>query len=661
MRRTIYLISLIIIISLSGCSDPSNIPQGNLPLADMQNPASWSTTAPADFQTLKSSFLQTFEMEKVVGIADRGIKPVLYVNETAETVSRATVPVWPSARTFVDGTISDYPEQGLTTNYTVTVEDAGLNIYRIVSTTVYPVSNTLVDTYIEEYLVEDMADIGVWDFNDPVVDAVYTADPLAREKMELHFDDGTVRYEQIVMLTWGSDGFAAFDINSSLSYPDFAFPSTDANAEFSSIVVYRQDISESHSYWFWEGTVSGALLGVRFYTEHFVDGGAYYKGTMAVYERAVQTYVSSGGDFTDQLTDIFVGSEHTTLAESVLRKEVLFDVVNGSMVPTAIGGNTVMRTHIVDTAGLENTDFLIQLLNDDAAVFDDWDNAPYHIPSGTTADEIEAAIPASELTVDLYSENPDGSLMLLLGSVNPADGSDLATLYRSIIDGFADNVITPGNDIVTEDLPPTPDGEDQTVVMETTGVAEFDTTNGYEVPGSATAPALNPDTSGTVEAWVYVNKHEDTAGIVHKGIETDFSDEGYSLQFWGKRGNVAFALADQNPYDFRVVSSGLRLNTGKWYYLAGRWDVSTIYLDIYYNDKNGNTKSKHYTTSNTIGVPFADSGPLVIGSQFVEAFGRAGYYGFDGKINGVVVSTYTKDTTELETFYDNQKSKTNTW
>jgi len=40
----------------------------------------------------------------------------------------------------------------------------------------------------------------------------------------------------------------------------------------------------------------------------------------------------------------------------------------------------------------------------------------------------------------------------------------------------------------------------------------------------------------------------------------------------------------------------------------------------------------------------------------------SGYYGYNGKVNGVVV-TYgeAKDATALQTFYDNNKSKTDSW
>ena len=41
--------------------------------------------------------------------------------------------------------------------------------------------------------------------------------------------------------------------------------------------------------------------------------------------------------------------------------------------------------------------------------------------------------------------------------------------------------------------------------------------------------------------------------------------------------------------------------------------------------------------------PNPDGGPLLIGSQFVdEARGSAGYYGFNGKIDGVRISDTAK-------------------
>ncbi len=682
IRKLIRYTGLAILVggALSACSNffgsgDDSVP---IPLASISNPGGWDQPAPADFTTLETAFLQSFEMEKSSSLSTSSVTPVVIAARAAQAAlpegfalsPSATVPVWANPLTFTDGTFSNYPEVGLTTAYTVT--DEGGNRYRIVSTTTYPASNVLLDSYIEEYFVLDVDPLGEWGIEDPVVDDTGDEDPTYRERMEVHFDDGSVRYEQIVKLVENDDteaGFAPFDVTASLLFPDFAYPDDDPDAVFSSVVVYRQDIATPHDYSFWTGIVEGAVLGVRFYTEHFTDDNAYYTGTTVAYERAVETFTTSGGTLADQLDSVFIGSAHTTLAESVLRKEVVFAVVDGTPRTAAVGGNTVMRTHVVDTEGVTTDDFLLQLLNDDAAVFADWDGAEYHIPSGDSAEEIVDADSTLEVTVQTSLSNPDGADLPLIVASDPA-GSDLAILYTSIGSGFTSVGVTGGatNDIDAGDLLPAtpPSGETQTLITASGVVAEFDGGQGAEVAGSDD-PANTwyfPDTAGTVEAWVYVNAHADTAGIVHKGVEWDFSDEGYTLQFWGDRGNVAFGIVEQTPsYRYALTSSNLRLNTGKWYYLVGRWDSSKVYLDIYYDNNGGTLKHVSYSTNNTLTtkVPYPDSGPLVIGSQYLEGYGKTGFYGFDGRINGVAVSTFMKTTADLETFYTNNRDKTVNW
>ncbi len=667
---------------IAGCSNIFGSSDGGsstVPIADLTAPDGFAATRPAgfnagQFEAFEDAFLQSFELEKSIALDGRAANPVVVSARSAlaeapadGTVgAAATVPVWSNPTTFTAGSIADYPEPGLTTAYTVAGEGttaAGKNFYRIVSTTTYPASNDLVERYVEEYFVLDEAPLGQWGIEDPIVNATGEEDPKFRARMEVHFRDGTVRYEQIVDLVEHDDteaGFAAFDINASMYYPDFAYPARDPDARFSSIVVYTQDISEAKNYWFWEGTIQGAILGVRYYTEHFIESGAYYQGTTAAYERAIQTFTTIGGSLTDQLTSVFVGSEHVTLAETVLRKEVVFPVVDGTPQSGAAGANTVMRTHVVDTTSAGGGDFLVQMLNNDAALFADWENAPYHIPSGTTAQEIEFNDGNAAVVVETSVTNPDGPALPLIVGRSPA-GSELATLYTSIDDGALTSGITGGSsaDIQTTDLPNL--GANQTLVSPVGSVAVFDGKQGVTF-GVSDDPALNPTTEGTVEAWVYVVRHANWAGIVHKGTKHDFSDEGYTLQFWGRRGNVAFGIVDQNPYRYSIRKSNIRLNTGKWYYLVGRWDSSTVYLDIFY-ENGANIVNKFYSTNNDIGAPYVNSGPLAIGSQFMEGYGRNGFYGFDGKINGVVISTYMKSggqgagSGDLDTFYAANRSK----
>jgi hypothetical protein len=226
------------------------LPSPPLPLADLETGPGWSNLNSGDYLSYRTSFMQSFDLESdrlVVSAASLGPPPAA---GAATMGPMATIPV-ADPRTWGNGSVANYPEPGLTTSYTVSAE-AG-SIYRIIATTDYPASDTVVDRYIEEYLVKDVAPTGSWTIADPIVDAGGATDPLYRERMEMHFHDGSVRYETIVKLvlpTSGEDGFAPFDVTSSLVYPDFAYPDTDPTAQFSSVVVYTHDRNTNHTYSF---------------------------------------------------------------------------------------------------------------------------------------------------------------------------------------------------------------------------------------------------------------------------------------------------------------------------------------------------------------------------------------------------------------------------
>lgn len=642
-------------------------------------PESWG--AAGEFTDFRQAFLQTYDMEydeetdRSLGLSRRSIQPVLYTDPGQAPSLRATVPVTAApGQDFSDSEqpLEDYPEPGLSTSWTVTPHSTA-NVYRVVSTTTYPAENTLIGSYIEEYYVKDVTPgydtipDNQWTWDDPVVNALGDRDPLHRVRMEIHFRDGSVRYERIVKLYGAGDGFGLFDVEESLDYPAFSLPEAgDAASEYSSVVVYSQQIAGFRDYWFWEGSISGALLGVRYYTEKKDLSGSILTGTSVAYERAIETYVTDGGTLADQLVEVFVGSEHTTLAESVMRKEVVFPLDGSGNVQTSAQSSiTKMKTRVVNTSGFGTGDFLISLLNQDDAAFDDWEGIDYHVPSGTTASEIVDDNPAGDVVTLLT--NPEGDNLPPIIASQP--DSDLTKLYVSILNGFAStSYVPPEQGISSSDLPAAPEGETQVFALPSTStVASFDGEQGYQVLNSSasadTAGVYNPITEGTVEAWVYVHNHVDFSGIVHKGIAHDFSDEGYTLQFWN-RGKVTFGLARQNPsYAYKLTTSNLRLNTGKWYYLAGTWAGGTLTLNIFYDNNRGRTQVYSKSAAYPVGeaYPYPESGPLAIGSQYMEGYGYQGFYGFDGKIYGVVISSWAKDQADLTDYYNANKAKTENW
>ena len=603
--------------------------------------------ANAEAVAFSQAFMQTFAMESNQGIVS-WVGGTTLPGGRSRVSAMATVPVDVNSIDFSagSGTITDYPEPGHDTTYTISAAaGVGSTAYFISSVTTYPDASTM-QTYTEEYYIKDQSEgsttaDGVWDEHDPIVDANGVADPLSRIKQEILFRDGSVRYESLVDVDFsalGDLGFAEFDLLDNLTYPDLFYPAGDEYAAYSSVIIYTHVRNTDHDFSFWAGTEQQDILGVRFYTEHYVDGGDTYRGTLVAFEKVISTFVTQNGSFVDQMLDVFIGSEHTTLAESVFRKEVLFDVAAGTINQSAVDSNSVMRSHVVDISA--TADFQLQLLNDDTLVLLDWEGAPYHIPDGQ-ADEIiaEADVPADlELLVQTVATNPDGSDIPLITSTGGT--SELAELYTSINNGAA-TVSFPAD---VTDIPNTLDNEGD--------LLSFAGEQGTTFPDS---PELSPITEGTVEAWVYITATPKWAGIVHKGVLSNFDDEAYSLQFWGTRGNVSFAIVEQDPkYKASLAKSGTRLNHNRWYYVVGTWDAAEV--KIYIDGVLDNAEP------NDIGEPYDSPGALVIGSQlFSDEETLRNYYGFTGAINGVRVTDSARTAAEIQDHYDTYVGQTANW
>ena len=136
----------------------------------------------------------------------------------------------------------------------------------------------------------------------------------------------------------------------------------------------------------------------------------------------------------------------------------------------------------------------------------------------------------------------------------------------------------------------------------------------------------------------------------------------HTLQFWSGQGKVTFGIAQQNPHNTKVATSQLQLATGKWYYVVGNWDLDTIRIYVFGQGvTEGGNNYALKTAGNTIGAAANTDGPIVIGSQLTDAFAVDGFYGFDGKINGVKITNYAKTASELETFYLDNADKTVLW
>lgn len=139
---------------------------------------------------------------------------------------------------------------------------------------------------------------------------------------------------------------------------------------------------------------------------------------------------------------------------------------------------------------------------------------------------------------------------------------------------------------------------------------------------------------GTIEAVIKADSHQPFAGVVHKGVKKDFSDESYSLQFWGNNGTdgtLRFSVFNSTG-GYAYAESSTKLALGTWYYVAATWNASEIRLYV-----NGILED---TVPNTIGLIRDSSGGLVIGAQLPVIYSSSwSNLVFNGTIDRVQISS----------------------
>ena len=433
----------------------------------------------------------------------------------------------------------------------------------------------------------------------------------------------------------------------SLDFSQLFYPATtnDSKVLFSSVVIYNITPSTTSTFWFWQGTQAQSILGIRYYTEYWDTTGKTFNSYTIAFEKTIDTLTTQGGTFSQTLTTVFVGSQFNTLAESVLRQQVAYtlDASNNLILSSGVKA-TNMQTRVANITGQK--DFYLQQLNTDYVTLSSWATTTIYAPTGTVS-EVVAADPSAFLYGRTQAIPANGlPLAAPAGTTDTTGTGDLATLYTSIAEGAA--TITTGT-VIPNSIQPA-------------GVEWlFNGAQGTTLPN---VPAYQLSTTGTVEAWVYINQQTDTGGIVHKGDMPDFSDECYSLQFWGNQGQVAFALDSttataSSGYD--LVTSTINLNTKKWYYLVATWDTTaaTPYLNLYINGQLN--KSIKPTNCTPLGAR-TNSSSLVIGSQLPVQYNAAyGYFGFNGKINGVRVFSTSSSAATVAANYATYVLQTANW
>jgi len=173
----------------------------------------------------------------------------------------------------------------------------------------------------------------------------------------------------------------------------------------------------------------------------------------------------------------------------------------------------------------------------------------------------------------------------------------------------------------------------------------FNKGNYVRIPDS---DLLTLDTEGTIEVVIKADSHQPFAGIVHKGVLKDFSDESYSLQFWGVNGSdgtVRFSVFNSTG-GYAFVDSSTKLVIGNWYYIAAAWNAADIKLYI-----NGNLED---SVPNTIGKIRDSAGDLIIGAQLPVIFSSSySNLVFNGTIDRVQITSSAKSDTEISNNYKN--------
>jgi Concanavalin A-like lectin/glucanases superfamily len=158
-------------------------------------------------------------------------------------------------------------------------------------------------------------------------------------------------------------------------------------------------------------------------------------------------------------------------------------------------------------------------------------------------------------------------------------------------------------------------------------------------------------TAGSIEVYVNAISHKPYAGIVHKGVKKDFSDESYSLQFWGANGTdgtVRISIFNESGA-YVSADSSTKLSLDKWYHIVATWDAADLKIYI-----DGVLES---TTANTVGNVRVSSGDLIIGAQLPVKYNNTwGDLGFNGLIDDVNVFNKSLTSEEVAARYQDRNS-----
>jgi len=619
-----------------------------------------STVSASDMSSFQKIFMSSYYAERGgIPAGAKGLTPFLKIARSGQnTGAKTTI----NSFGFTDAhfaslaptTFANYPEPGQTTTFTISLKDAVNHVYDVTATTTYP-SNDERQSYVEEYYLMDgnptysLGPDGIWDRNDAIVKqsgSSWVQDQKARVKQVLTFTDGTTRTETIIATsdTGSQTRFDPFPVTDPLDFTQSFAPlaGTNPNVTYSSVVMYYITPAANTSFWFWQGTQAKTILGIRYYTETELSPGTAqgFNSYTVSFEKTIDTLTTTGGSYAQTLQTVFAGSQFSALAETVLRQQVTYDLDSAGNLILSTGQKiTNMQTRVADISSLK--DFYLTQTNADYVQLSSWDTSSIYMPTGAVA-QVVAADPTKFLYARSLSGAYNGQPLAVLSS--SVGTGDLATLYTSIQAG---NGVTITGTTIPNSVQPA--GQEWVY-------------NGTQGTSVADIPAYDLGAKGTVEAWVYINQQTDTGGIVHKGDLATFLDECWSLQFWGPYGQVAFVIdpiGATGSGGYALLTSTVNLNLGAWYYLVGTWDATapTPYMNLYINGTlNASLASASVVTART------NSSGVHVGSQLPVQYDTTyGYFGFNGKINGVRVSTTPMSAATVASNYATYVSQTSSW
>ena len=156
---------------------------------------------------------------------------------------------------------------------------------------------------------------------------------------------------------------------------------------------------------------------------------------------------------------------------------------------------------------------------------------------------------------------------------------------------------------------------------------------------------------GTIEVWLKPNTNVDWAGIIHKGTESDWSDEGYSFQYDGRSGNKQLMLAmTSEAGQLILIQTQHILTEGLWSYVVATWDEDEVHIYVNGVDVVDTITVGFSTDETTIAdnYPFKSSdGDIVVGTQIP---GQG--YGFDGVMSDIKIYDRYMEESEVLDNYD---------